>query len=129
MTPAGAALRAPQALRLAARVFDKSRSHREQLGGVWDDLQSLARMLRAWAKREYAEVPWRTLAAAAFALTYFVNPLDAVPDFLPAFGLVDDVTVIAFVVGTLRGDLQRFVDWEKARRKTTPAAAPTAEHR
>jgi uncharacterized membrane protein YkvA (DUF1232 family) len=40
------------------------------------------------------EVPWRVRATLIGALAYFVAPIDAVPDFLPAIGFSDDVTVL-----------------------------------
>jgi uncharacterized membrane protein YkvA (DUF1232 family) len=113
MTPAGGLLSARQALRLAASVFEKARRHRAELGTAWNDLQSLARLVRAWARGEYRAVPWRSLAVVIGALVYFVNPFDAVPDFLPGLGLVDDATLIALLVGSIRGDLQNFAAWEE----------------
>ncbi len=40
-----------------------------------------------------------TLIAAAVA--YVVFPLDAVPDFIPVVGLLDDAAVMAFIVDSL----------------------------
>jgi uncharacterized membrane protein YkvA (DUF1232 family) len=101
-----------EALRLAARAVLKARAHRGELRAVWDDLRALVRLVRAWARGRYRRVPWRAIAVASGALLYFVNPFDAVPDFVPALGLVDDASVVALVVASLRGELRRFAAWE-----------------
>ena len=43
---------------------------------------------------------------AAGSLLYLVSPLDAVPDVIPAGGLLDDVAVILFVARVLAGPLK-----------------------
>jgi len=42
------------------------------------------------------ETPFRVKAVLMGALAYFVLPLDVVPDFLVAVGLVDDAAVIGY---------------------------------
>ncbi len=110
------AMDSTEALRLTQSVFDKANRHRDDLNSVWDDLTGLIRLVRAWARGEYRRVAWKSIAVAAAALLYFLNPFDAVPDFLPAVGLLDDASLIALVVASLRGEVQRFGEWEKARR-------------
>ena len=112
MTPVNA-MASKEALRLTASVLDKARQHRSQLQGVWGDLQSLLRLVRAWARGEYRKVPWRTVAVAVGALLYVLDPLDAIPDWLPGIGFVDDATMVALLVGSIRGDLGRFLSWEE----------------
>lgn len=47
-------------------------------------------------------------------ILYFVTPLDLVPDAIPGAGLLDDVTVLAFVIARLEGELARFSAWERS---------------
>ncbi len=49
-----------------------------------------------------------TLVLCTGALVYLVNPLDAVPDIVPAVGLLDDATVIGFVLASIKQDIQNF---------------------
>ncbi|MEM7362327.1 MAG: YkvA family protein, partial [Bacteroidota bacterium] len=42
------------------------------------------------------------------ALIYFVNPFDAVPDLIPAAGLLDDATVIGFVIASVKQDIDNY---------------------
>lgn len=76
---------------------------------------ALFRLIRAWVKGEY-QVPWRTIVLAIAAIIYLVNPFDAIPDFIPVFGYVDDAAVIAFVINSIRGDLDEFLEWERLKK-------------
>jgi len=45
------------------------------------------------------------------ALLYFIAPLDALPDFLFGWGLLDDAAVISYVSNQLRKELEAFKQW------------------
>tara|TARA_B100001013_G_C24302433_1_gene321343 strand:- start:368 stop:538 length:171 start_codon:yes stop_codon:yes gene_type:complete len=49
------------------------------------------------------------------AVIYFLNPIDLSPDMIPGIGYVDDVSIIAFVLNSIRADLQQFLEWEARR--------------
>lgn len=109
-------------LGIAVRALRKARGSSHGLQSLLDDVAALARMVAAWARREYDVVPWRAIAMATGALVYFINPFDAVPDAILGVGLLDDASVIAFVAGALKSDLDRFVAWEAASASTSPAS-------
>jgi uncharacterized membrane protein YkvA (DUF1232 family) len=44
------------------------------------------------------EVHWAKKAVVVSALLYFVVPLDAIPDFVPIAGFLDDIGVISLTV-------------------------------
>ncbi len=73
-----------------------------------NQLKLLFEMIRAYAKKEYREVPWGTIALAAFAVIYFFSPVDLIPDFIPVVGYLDDAAVIALVVKSIQDDLRRY---------------------
>lgn len=83
-------------------------SGKKKITSIKSEIKIIIAMLRSWANGDYKQVPWTTLALCAGALIYFVNPLDAVPDIVPGFGLLDDATVIGFVVASVREDLNKF---------------------
>ncbi len=94
----------------------------------WRLFSALVRMLRAWSAGCYHHVPAPTLLAGALALAYLISPVDALSDLIPVLGLLDDVTVLAFVLHACRRDLERFRHWEDLQRKTidlevTPAVS------
>ena len=91
---------------------EKFEQHREDLGQLRYDLPSLLRLVRAWMRGDYRHVPMRSIVLAVGALLYFVAPLDLIPDFIPVVGYLDDAAVIAYVLRSIRGDVERFEEWE-----------------
>ncbi len=92
---------------------EKAKAKQEKLKSVWNDFQALFRLIKAWWKKEYTSVPWKTVLYAVAAVLYFVNPLDVIPDFIPGLGLLDDITLITFVINSLKKDIEQFLNWEK----------------
>jgi len=102
-----------RARRLVEQVRAKADRQRGRLSEVWQSLTALQRLVRAWAGGTYRRVPWQTIALAIAALIYFLMPLDLVPDWLVGVGLLDDAGFIAWVVQSIRDDLDAFIAWEK----------------
>jgi uncharacterized membrane protein YkvA (DUF1232 family) len=48
------------------------------------------------------------LALIAGAVAYVIMPLDAVPDFIPVAGLLDDATVIGFILRKLGEKIEQY---------------------
>ena len=78
---------------------------------VWSYLTALFRLLRAYIRRDYLDIPWGSIVLVIVAIIYFVSPIDLIPDILP-FGLIDDAAVIAYVVAQIKVDLDNFLAWE-----------------
>ncbi len=97
---------------LIESALNKAYRHQWQLRKIWDDLFSLCRMIRAWARGEYRALPHKTVLVAIAAAIYFLNPFDVIPDFIPGLGYLDDATVIAFVLDSIRADITKFLEWE-----------------
>ena len=91
----------------------KAERNRDRMSEALEGLQSLCRLISAWLRGKYTVVPWRTIVLSIAGLIYFVNPLDFIPDLLPMFGFLDDAGVLAFVLQSIRKDIDRFLDWEK----------------
>ena len=98
---------------LLSRAVGALRADRRDLGGLGGEWPVLLRFLRAWVQGDYRRVPWRTLTLVVAGLVYFVAPVDLLPDVLAGIGFVDDAAVIAYVLKTIRGDLERFETWER----------------
>jgi uncharacterized membrane protein YkvA (DUF1232 family) len=69
-----------------------------------------AMCLRDVARGRY-RLPWRTVGALTAALAYFVAPIDALPDFIPLTGFIDDAAVLALAFGAAEAELRRYCDW------------------
>ncbi len=77
---------------------------------------TLIRLVRAYVKGEYRDLPWETIALAIGALIYFLSPIDLIPDVIPIAGYMDDAAVIGFVVASIHTDLNNFRDWETGKK-------------
>lgn len=75
-------------------------------------LLTFQRMLKAYSRRDYPHLPWKSVLSIIGALLYFLNPLDIIPDFIPGIGLLDDITVLAWAYKALGTDVERFEEWE-----------------
>ncbi|WP_245574833.1 YkvA family protein [Aequorivita capsosiphonis] len=69
-------------------------------------------MLKDVKNRVYKEVPWFTIATAALALLYVLNPFDLIPDFIPGIGYIDDVAILGISIGWIQTDLHKYLDWK-----------------
>ena len=107
---------------IARRAGQKMREHRAQLGTLRDDLPVLLRLARAWARGDYRRIPWKSLVLVVAGLLYFLAPIDAIPDFIPVLGYLDDAAVIAYVLRAVQSDVRAFEEWEAS--EATPQALP-----
>lgn len=114
-------------VRLARKAYRKTLDEEDAVGAVKKDLLALVRLVRSWAGGDYRQVSPKTILSVVGAVLYFVSPLDAIPDFIPVVGLADDVAVVAAVVRSVRGDLERFRQWE-AEQGGASSTAPAKTH-
>ena len=79
-----------------------------------DRIKLLGRLVRAYANGSYRQISAGNVVLIVAAILYFVTPIDLIPDAIPGAGLMDDATVLAFVLAKLEIELDRFADWEKS---------------
>ena len=87
---------------------------KEPFAETWPYFQTMLRLIRAYSEAKYRDVPESTLVVIIAAIIYIVNPLDVIPDALPALGYLDDATVLALAVRRARQALDDFMIWETA---------------
>lgn len=97
---------------LAKAVKKAKRKRKGPVSQAWQYLSALIRMVRAYIRGEYKEIPWESIVLSIAAIIYFVSPVDFVPDFIPIIGYLDDMAVIAFVVKSIKTDMDNFLQWE-----------------
>ena len=101
------------------RVVDRETSGRRKADKLDDSgipkLRLLARrirlffrMLREGITGRYP-LPWQTIAAITFALLYFLNPFDIVPDVLFPVGYLDDAAVLTMVFYIIKQDILEYI--------------------
>ena len=81
--------------------------------GLWPKLRRAAAripfaadVLSVWYCARDPETPTTAKAMIMAALAYFVMPMDAIPDILPAIGYTDDAAVIAAVLAIVGRNLK-----------------------
>ena len=87
-------------------------SSRGPLKRFIEDGKLLLALVKDYRAGSYKRVPYKIIAAAAFALLYVFNPFDLLPDVLPVIGAVDDATVIGACLLLLEQDLTAFRKWK-----------------
>ena len=75
-------------------------------------MQLLMMMLKDFWSGEYDRVPWAVTASIVFAVIYFLNPVDLIPDFIPVVGYLDDAAVLALVWKSSGSDLKKYARWK-----------------
>ena len=79
---------------------------------TWPYFQTMLRLVRAYYQGNYRDVDESALVVIIAAIIYVVNPLDLIPDAIPALGFLDDATVLALAVRRTRQALDDFMTWE-----------------
>jgi uncharacterized membrane protein YkvA (DUF1232 family) len=92
-------------------VARKSSSKGGLIKGLRADLGLLQALCVAWWKGEYRAVSRPALVAAVAGLLYFLSPMDAIPDWIPGLGFIDDLAVLGWVMRKWSGELQAFRTW------------------
>lgn len=78
-----------------------------------DYLKLVSRMVANTVSGKYSDLPWQTLVMIVGGLLYFIAPLDALPDFIPVAGLLDDATILIWLGKCFREDLENYKNWEQ----------------
>jgi uncharacterized membrane protein YkvA (DUF1232 family) len=96
------------------KASKKANNKKEQLEVVWTHLSASFRLIKAYANGTYRKIPWRSVAMIVASIVYFVWPIDSLPDFIPFFGYLDDVSLLGWMVKTFSSDIDAFVEWESS---------------
>jgi len=99
---------------LLLAVARKSSSKRGLLKGLREDLTLLQALCVAWWRGEYRAISPNALIAIVAGLLYFLSPIDAIPDWLPGLGFVDDLAVLSWVMRKWSAELDAFKAWKQA---------------
>ncbi len=96
----------------AVKKAQEQGKNQGSLSDIWQNMTALFRLLQAYSRHEYTDIPWGSIVMVVVAIIYFVSPIDLIPDFIPLAGYVDDAAVIAFVLQQIKVDLDKFIAWE-----------------
>ncbi|WP_409305212.1 YkvA family protein [Peribacillus sp. SCS-155] len=112
---------------LLNKAEGKASKNEHTLSGVWERMQTLFALVKAWSKGEYKQIPYRSLLMILVTIVYFVSPIDFVPDFLIGLGILDDAALIGLVISQVDKDLEAFLDWQDEQQHTLPSDAPLSK--
>ena len=96
---------------LLDKARDKAEEKKGALGETWEDLKVFFALVRDWSRGDYKGISVPNLLVVVGAIIYFVNPFDAIPDFIIGYGFLDDITVIGYVFNSMRKEIQAYRDW------------------
>lgn len=101
--------------RLLNEAFKKATA-KKSVGSLaaeaWESLQLLSRMIKAAVAGEYKGIPTTTLVGGVAVIIYFITPIDLIPDIIPVIGLLDDASLLAWFMTSIKAELDRFKEWE-----------------
>ncbi len=106
-------------LPLIEKARQKANKRSGPLKEIWESLLTSFRLLKAYAKKEYREIPWESITLILASIIYLVMPIDLIADFLPG-GFIDDVALIGWTMQPVKTDIENFVAWEN--QKDEPAS-------
>ena len=111
---------------LLDKATDKAGDYKGRLKEVWTEVQIFFRMLMAWKDGKH-KLELKTGLSIIAAIIYFVNPFDIIPDFIPALGLIDDISIITYVIHRFEKEIERFSEWEANQEKPNELTAEEAD--
>jgi uncharacterized membrane protein YkvA (DUF1232 family) len=95
--------------------------------GIGRRISAFPRMFKASLKGEY-DGGFRLLLMSAASL-YILSPIDAIPEFVPFVGLIDDAFVLTWLTGALLSETERFLEWEKTKSRGPSVIDAQVVHR
>lgn len=103
------------------KVDDKLNAAMELIGKIKggpllaliEDIGLMVDIVRAYIKKEYREIPYKSIVAILAAILYVINPADLIPDVLPGIGYIDDAFIVSLVIKLVHEDLRAYRLWRE----------------
>jgi uncharacterized membrane protein YkvA (DUF1232 family) len=93
-----------EAIELDRNIEKKVTSNKKSIFKILSHLKALRRYMMD------KDVKWYRKSVVVAALVYFVTPIDAMPDFAPLVGFLDDIGVIAWTIKFLGDEITGYYD-------------------
>lgn len=107
--------------KLLSKASDKSVKLKDKKNrdSLKEDLSSSVSLLKDWSKKEYTDIPIKSVTSIIAALIYFVLPTDIIPDFILGTGFLDDAAVFSYVFAVLKDDIDKYKLFKKIKNDKT----------
>ncbi|UOQ45628.1 YkvA family protein [Halobacillus salinarum] len=102
----------------------KSERNKGPLSNVWKEIHLMFSLIREWRNGSYTKVPTGSIVAIVGAILYFISPIDAIPDFIPVAGFLDDIYIVKLVINQVESDLQNYRSWLGEQERTIEDETP-----
>jgi uncharacterized membrane protein YkvA (DUF1232 family) len=83
------------------------------IGESLSRLPLMISMIRAYVRKEYTEVPPKTIASMLGAVLYLLISKDLIPDKTPIIGLADDIAVGGVALKLNEYELNEYSKWRE----------------
>ncbi len=100
---------------ILTEALEKAKQKKKQIREMFSDIEDLSALIKSYLRGEYTKIPWRFIILALAAIIYFVNPMDLIPDIIPAMGFMDDATVVALVMNAMKDEISNFRKYQMMR--------------
>ncbi|MBA9079637.1 MULTISPECIES: YkvA family protein [Rufibacter] len=91
---------------------------------AFESLGTLSRLIKAAVSKEYTGIPTSTVVGGIAVVIYFLSPIDLIPDWLPVIGLIDDVSLLAWFMTSIKAEMDKFKVWEASQPAKPQTPAP-----
>ncbi|MDF2544751.1 MAG: hypothetical protein K0S47_4469 [Herbinix sp.] len=83
------------------------------VGERLSDIPIMISLVKSYMKKEYRDIPVRTIIGVVGALIYFLSPIDLLLDAIPILGYLDDIAVINFTLKMIHVDMEEYRQWRE----------------
>ena len=77
-----------------------------------DKIEISISMIKDYISGNYKNVPWKVISAIGASLVYLLLPFDAIADFFPLIGLLDDAFIIGLCIKSFNDEIEKYREWK-----------------
>ena len=77
-----------------------------------DKIEISISMIKDYISGNYKNVPWKVISAIGASLLYLLLPFDAIADFFPLIGLLDDAFIIGLCIKSFNDEIEKYREWK-----------------
>ena len=103
-------------IRKARKIFERLHNI-PRCDDLSKNICNLCDLISDYLDGTYTNLPLATILASVAGILYLVLPIDALADFIPVLGWLDDAAVLGFVIATEQKDINEYLEWKVSQEK------------